>query len=538
MRVYSLQTGAIATVLAAVGALFLSGCSSGETPPGSRSQVAGVVKSGDSVATADPHAEPPAAEPGPLLEGWDVPAAALLLTGEQHGYFEPCGCTLGQSGGMTRRASLVRQLEERGWKLAGLDVGGALRRARRQDQIKYETILAALRDLHYQGVGVGVEELRLGADFLVSQQTAPGADQPADDLSLLSANVVLFDLPDLGTPRPFKVFDINGLKIGVTAVLGASLKAEVAPEGVNTNITIKNPDDVLPGVVQQLQAEKPQLMVLLSHGSMDEARALAKACPEFQVVLAAGGPGDPAGRPEKIGETWLIQAGHKGRYVGVLGIYPDAKPQLKFELVSLDAGRFPDDARMRERMRDYQQRLQDEALWKSDELLIKHPEGLKFVGADRCGECHTKAFAVWKDSKHAHAWDSLIEGHDRPEDENYISRIYDPECLSCHVVGWEPQEMLRYESGFFDEATTPQLKGQQCEHCHGAGSAHVELEARFQEDAAAVDAEKLKTLRAAMRQTLEQAKKPTGCYYCHDPDNSPNFKFDDYWEQIKHEGKD
>ncbi|WLD13165.1 multiheme c-type cytochrome [Planctellipticum variicoloris] len=534
MQALSFRSSSTPTRWLVLAGLFVCGCEASKTTPGttpttSAGKTSTIPASTDGEAKASTESHPPA-EPKPLLDGWEVPAAALLLTGEQHGYFEPCGCTLGQSGGMTRRASLVRQLEDRGWKVAGLDVGGTLRRARQQDQIKFDTILTALNDLHYEGLAVGVEELRLGADFLASK--------PQNSLALLSANVVLFDLPDLGTPRAFKTFTVGNLKVGVTAVLGDSLKAEVAPAGVNTNITIKAPSEVLPGVIQQLQAEKPQLMVLLSHGSLAEAEALAKAYPEFQVVLAAGGPGDPAGRPTKVGETWVIQAGHKGRYVGVLGIYPDATPQLKFELVSLDAKRFPDDAKMHERMREYQQRLKDEEIWKKDELLIRHPEGLKFVGADRCGECHTKAFAVWKETKHAHAWDSLIKGHARPEDKDYISRIYDPECLSCHVVGWEPQEMLRYESGFFDEATTPHLKGQQCEHCHGAGSAHVALETQFQEDAAAVDGEKLKTLRASMRQTLEQAKKSTGCYYCHDTDNSPNFKFEEYWDQIKHEGKD
>ena len=519
-------------------ALLTAGCPAGSqspaeaTPPADAAGTA-VEPAKSSTAAADPKAHK--AAPEPLFAGWDQPAAVLLLTGEQHGYFEPCGCTLGQSGGMSRRANLVKQIEKRGWPVAGLDVGGTLRRARKQDQIKFDTIMEALKELHYEGVAVGVEELRLTADYLISKQGDPS------DLSgpvPLAANVVLFDAPDIGTPKPFKVFSVGNIKVGVTAVLGLSHKPEVAPEGVTTNVTVKDPAEVLPGIVKELQAAQPQLMVLLSHGSLAEAEALAKAHPEFQIVLAAGGHGDPANRPTMIGDTWLVQAGHKGRYVAAIGIYPSAKPQMKYELVSLDAERFPDDDRMHELMRQYQDRLQQEAVSTSDELLIRHPSGLQFVGADKCGECHTKAFAVWKDTKHAHAWDSLVKGHARPEDKDYIPRIYDPECLSCHVVGWEPQEMLRFESGFFDEATTAHLKGQQCEHCHGPGSAHVNLESKFQEDASGIDAAQLTKLRVSMRQTLEDAKKSTGCYYCHDSDNSPAFEFDSYWEQIKHEGKD
>jgi len=31
-------------------------------------------------------------------------------------------------------------------------------------------------------------------------------------------------------------------------------------------------------------------------------------------------------------------------------------------------------------------------------------------------------------------------------------------------------------------------------------------------------------------------QKETGCYKCHDGDNSPKFKFVDYYKQISHKG--
>ena len=39
----------------------------------------------------------------PLFDGWKKPAAVLVLSGEQHGFFEPCGCAEHQSGGFARR---------------------------------------------------------------------------------------------------------------------------------------------------------------------------------------------------------------------------------------------------------------------------------------------------------------------------------------------------------------------------------------------------------------------------------------------------
>ena len=54
--------------------------------------------------------------------------------------------------------------------------------------------------------------------------------------------------------------------------------------------------------------------------------------------------------------------------------------------------------------------------------------------------------------------------------------------------------------------------------------------------------ETLAMLRAEMRLPLGDAKAQQKCIQCHDLDNSPDFhkkgKFEEYWEKVKHEGKD
>ena len=48
----------------------------------------------------------------------------VLLSGEQHGYLQPCGCSSPQYGGLERRYNLVHQLmKDRGWQFTALDVG-------------------------------------------------------------------------------------------------------------------------------------------------------------------------------------------------------------------------------------------------------------------------------------------------------------------------------------------------------------------------------------------------------------------------------
>jgi len=55
-------------------------------------------------------------------------------------------------------------------------------------------------------------------------------------------------------------------------------------------------------------------------------------------------------------------------------------------------------------------------------------------------------------------------------------RHFDPECLSCHVTGWEPQKYFPYESGIENLKETPDLVGNGCENCHGPADSHAAAE--------------------------------------------------------------
>src|SRR5207244_6994783 len=101
----------------------------------------------------------------------------------------------------------------------------------------------------------------------------------------------------------------------------------------------------------------------------------------------------------------------------------------------------------------------------------------RFVGSEKCSECHATAYKIWSNTPHAHATDSLVSP---PNSRGSIARHFDPECLSCHVTGWEPQrhfpQQFPYDSGYLSLERTPQLQHSGCENCHGPGSAHVKAE--------------------------------------------------------------
>src|SRR6476661_8065342 len=104
----------------------------------------------------------------PVKEGaiadWPKPAVALVLTGQQLGYIEPCGCTglENQKGGLARRHTLIRQLaDERGWPVVPLDVGSQVKRFGKQEEIKFAHIVQGLRTIGFRAVTLGEGDLRL-----------------------------------------------------------------------------------------------------------------------------------------------------------------------------------------------------------------------------------------------------------------------------------------------------------------------------------------------------------------------------------------
>lgn len=534
-RTTAVGTARLGLWLLMMGAAWMAGCDSQkETSPPETTEAAGGSGEGTAESkTAEAKGTPAKPKNPPMLEGWEKPDLLLVLTGEQKGFIEPCGCSETQSGGFSRRADFFNQIHKKGWETLPLDLGETLKRSRPQDQIKFESILKGLSEMHYGALGLGRSEIRIGADRLLANHQP---DAP-EGIPFVSANIILFDTPDLGTPLRYKVIERNGIKVAVTSILGKTYSEEVAPPaGVTADYKIEAAEKVLPEVIKQMMEEKPDLMVLLSQATEKESEELAKQFPEFQIVVTAEGVEDGEIKPREIGKTWVVVAGAKGKHLAAIGYFKSGP--MKYELIELDNQRFGETPQMRELMKAYQDQLQSQEI-DLNVTTIAHTRETGFVGAQKCGECHTKAFAKWKSGEmepvgHARAFRSLKEG--RPgQKEGWVSRIHDPECLACHVTGWNSQEVLRFETGFVSEEKTPHLMNQQCENCHGPGERHSQLETDWKKTLKMSDA--ILASRKEMHLDRAVAKDKT-CFQCHDHENSPKFDFDKYWAKIAHPGRD
>ena len=511
-----------------------------ETPPGpgpkmvppTVSDVSGKDKPEE---TSSP--QPAATEP-PLFKNWPQPKLVLFLTGQQMGYLEPCGCTglANQKGGLARRATLIKELrEKRGWEILPLDVGGQIKRYGKQSEIKFQKTADGLRKMGYQAVALGAEDLKLTPGDLLA------ATNPDDKPSIFtSVNVALLDRSL--TPR-FRIVEAGGKKIGIIAVLGDEAEKKLKGDELMHSPAL----DALKTAAAEVQEQKCDLYVLLAHASMDETQKLAKEVPIFDLVVTAGGLGEPTYELAKIDGTksLLAQVGTKGMYAGVVGVFDDAQPAAKNTVQPLRYQRIPlgsqygDDDAMIKLLAEYQAELEQTGLAELGATEIPHESGHKFVGTAKCGECHTKALAIWEKTPHAHATDSL----QKPPKEavsarTQIPRHHDPECISCHVTGWSPDKIYPYKSGYLGLEKTPLLVHNGCENCHGPGSAHVAAESGEPK----LGQEEIQKLRDQMKLPLAGGVAEHRCAKCHDGDNDPDFShpgaFEKYWKKVEHTGKD
>lgn len=480
------------------------------------------------VAYAGPSKEKfdPIAINGRYFEGWKKPRLALVISGRQDGYLEPCGCSgiEEQKGGMSRRHTLIKQLREQGWPVAAVDVGGIVRRFGRQAEIQFAISADALRTMGYGAVGFGPADLRLSVGEIVA---AVAGNDPKDSI-FVSANVDLLGL----TPK-VRIIDQGGVKLGVTSVLGKEYQSQVN----NAEVTIQPAAAALKEVVGELA--DCQLRVLLAYATDAETRELAKQFPEFDLVVCANGREIPPMQPEKLaGRSRLIEVSPKAMYVTVVGFFDDPKQPVRYQRVALDS-RFADSDEMKQLMTTYQEQLEQlgwEGLGLKD---VPHPKAKKgdklagqFASAASCKECHPTAWNIWSKTKHAHATETLTK-LDPP-------RQYDPECISCHSTGWNPTEYFSFTGGFDSLDKTPQLAGNSCENCHGPGAAHVAAEKGR-------NAGRKQAERDAIKLTVAFARDNV-CIKCHDHDNSPKFTEKDpatgkdnfevhYWPKVEHKGK-
>lgn len=474
-----------------------------------------------------------APKPPALFKRWPAdrkPDFAFLLTGEMFGYIQPCGCSSPQYGGLARRWNFVqKELKGRGWPVVALDLGDVAQRSGPQTKLKYTYSMKALKKLGYLAMGTGTNEFALPLqDALAIYTLNEGKPWP------LAANLKDRENAFFNCVKAAHVTtaEESPVRIGVIGIVSPSVIDQVRDPAAKFDST----KQALAPAIKALSQSEPEMYVLLYQGSLEEARALAKAYREFSVILALSKEEEPREDPVKEGNTLIINVGHKGRKVGVLGAFRNPKgsaQKFDFHYQLCSIGPEYETPKGQEAGNEIHALLEEYAKEvKSQNFLAqhartKHPIQLDpryttsvYVGSEKCKKCHEEAYRVWAKSPHSHSYKTLVDS-DRPG-----LRQYDPECAVCHVTA------LNYVGGFMNENATPHLQDNGCENCHGPASMHLKNTADTNLHALMNPFKPKPNETAAQRErrmnALDQA-----CQKCHDIDNDVNWNINK-WNKIVH----
>ena len=325
---------------------------------------------------------------------------------------------------------------------------------------------------------------------------------------LISANIVPAN-SDLEPPTQYVVREITlkrtkperAAKVGIVGL------TELKPVGANDRIQdyagfkIDDPFAVAKRVIPELK-KKVDYVVVLAYMTQDQAQRLATENPDIDAIIGARQVNN-LGEIQEFNRTAIVYSYNQTKYLGELRFYLKddgsvAKRVNRF--VALDDS-IPDDASAAQVVSTAHSEFTAEQSQDVSQTTPVSPDSpipsvnSPFVGADSCGSCHTKEFAVWKKSAHSHAMATL----------EARSQQFDTDCVRCHVVGFE-------KGGFQSINMTPQLANVQCEACHGPGRDHMQSPSKG----------------------YGVMTTPAGCLQCHTKTNSPEFDFAAYWPRIKH----
>jgi 2',3'-cyclic-nucleotide 2'-phosphodiesterase (5'-nucleotidase family) len=204
----------------------------------------------------------------------------IVVSGDTAGWITPCGCTANQSGGLERRASLIKSFGAID-RVVYLDVGGSAAGKSEYQQVKLKSILQGDQLMGLEVHNIGAPETQLSANLQMVN---------ADD-STQSAIA------------SHRVIVKHGVRILVIGVIDPSL--------------VKNPlwkaRDASASVLTVLQNVQADIRLVLAYMDEPGLRALAESLPEVDYVI--GGPTGQMLAPSSVGPVEVMSATNKGKFL-------------------------------------------------------------------------------------------------------------------------------------------------------------------------------------------------------------------------------
>ncbi|HTK31768.1 MAG TPA: multiheme c-type cytochrome [Candidatus Saccharimonadaceae bacterium] len=351
-------------------------------------------------------------------------------------------------------------------------------------------LMDGMKLLGTDAVGVGDRDLRFGISYLKARATRA-------KLPVLSANLInkFTQQPALS---PSVVKKVGTVKVGVFGLI--SDKADLGPS--RDTLLVQDPTVIAKRTVADLRKQGATVVVLLSQLGKVETEDLVAAVDGIDcVIVGRNVPLVQSGR--MIKDAIAVYGADQGQYMGrtILSLDAARKATAKQSEMFLLSPEVGENAQIAALVKGFEDKFNEEEKKREQQRAVEQQKADTgnnpdhFVGVEVCSRCHTQEAEQWKTTKHAQAWQTLVDA----------KKDATPECVSCHVVGY------KQAGGFQNGTETPKLGNVQCENCHGMGTNHEAF--------------------AANPAKITEAT----CVTCHNPERSPTFNFATYEPHIMHQ---
>jgi 5'-nucleotidase / UDP-sugar diphosphatase len=224
-----------------------------------------------------------------------------------------------EMGGAAYVASLINSIRSQyPGKVLLVDAGDTYQGTPVSNSFHGEPVLQMYNYLRYDAMALGNHEFDWGQEVL--KKLIENSDFPN-----LSANVVYRNNPDQLFPgaKPYIIKEVNGVKIGIIGITDPDTPTVIMGkyiEGLLFLDAVETINKYLPLV----RKEGAELVVLLSHCGLTLDKKIAEEVKGIDIIVGAHSHTD-LHNPLKIGDTIIVQAGSRGRYVGKLELQLDPK---------------------------------------------------------------------------------------------------------------------------------------------------------------------------------------------------------------------
>ncbi len=257
----------------------------------------------------------------------------ILHTNDVHSHIDPFGPNDGRNankGGVARRASLIQKLRKDNPNTLLLDAGDIFQGTPYFNYYGGELEFKLMSMLDYDAATIGNHDFDNGINGLYAQL-------PHAKFDFISANYDFSNTVMDTHVKPYKVFDKDGVKIGVFG-LGIELEGLVSKDAFKETKYL-NPIEIAQDMSRLLKTEEQcDLIICLSHLGYDykssqkiSDRRLARATKDIDLII--GGHThtfleQPTVEINAVGENVLInQVGCYGLFLGQINFY--LEPQGK-----------------------------------------------------------------------------------------------------------------------------------------------------------------------------------------------------------------